>query len=58
MANGGTESGMHAKMITSVDQQKVTHIRQILAWSVFMPDIITLLKTGFFARPVPNKEGV
>lgn len=31
VANGGTESGMHAKIITSVDQQSVTHKRQMLA---------------------------
>lgn len=31
VANGGTESGIQAKIITSVDQQSVTHRRQMLA---------------------------
>ena len=36
VANGGTESGIHAKIITSVDQQSVTNIRQMFACNEFM----------------------
>ena len=41
VAKGGTVSGIHAKIITSVDQQRVTHIRQMLACKEFMAVIIS-----------------
>lgn len=40
VANGGTEPGMHAKMMTSVDQHRVTHIRQMFACIEFIEAII------------------
>ena len=57
VAKGDTESGMHAKRITSVDQQKVTQRRQMLAWktfiqlrSVYVRSVVPLVNTKHMAK--------